>query len=87
MSIPSASEKDMKKVSVFAALALLAATGASLAQDRTPPTGASTGAANPPIDQSPRGAAAAAASTPPTAPTAQGIQTPNAPAVPEFKNR
>ena len=77
----------MKKVPVFAALALLAATGASLAQDRTPPTGASTGAANPPIDQSPRGAAAAAASTPPTAPTAQGIQTPNAPAVPEFKNR
>jgi hypothetical protein len=87
VSIPSASEKDMKKVLLFAAAGLLAATGASLAQDRTPPIGVSTGAANPPIDQSPRGAAAAAASIPPAAPTAQGIQTPNAPAVPEFKNR
>jgi hypothetical protein len=77
----------MKKVLRFAAAGLLAATGASLAQDRTPPIGASTGATNPSVDQSPRGAAAAAASTPPAAPTAQGIQTPNAPAVPEFKNR
>jgi hypothetical protein len=77
----------MKKALLFAALGFILASGPALAQDRTPPSGASTGAANPPIDQSPRGAAAAAASSTPAPPTAQGIQTPNAPAAPEYKNR
>ena len=82
-----ASEKSMKKVVLFAALAFFATSGAAFAQDRTPPSGADTGALNPPIDQSRGAAAAAAASTAPAAPNAQGIQTPNAPAATEYKNR